>query len=68
MSSYEQKFGIRSRHEKTIKSIKGEPGIGCKLTNDSNYDIENKRLTNVADPEEQKDVITKGYFIEKKIF
>jgi hypothetical protein len=27
--------------------------------------METKRLTNVGDPEDQKDVITKGYFIER---
>ncbi len=59
MSSYKQTFGIRSRRKKTVKSIKGEPGVGFKLTNDNNFDIENKRLTNVGDPEEQKYVITK---------
>jgi hypothetical protein len=65
MSNYKQTFGIRSRHKKSVKPEKGDPGIGFKLTNENNYDIETKRLTNVGDPEDQKDVITKGYFIER---
>ena len=39
MSNYKQTFGIRSRRKKTIKSIKGKPGIGVKLTNDKYFDI-----------------------------
>jgi hypothetical protein len=67
MSNYKQTFGIRSRHKrnKAIKSEKGEPGFGFKLTNDNNYDMETKRLTNVGGPKEDKDALTKGYFIER---
>jgi hypothetical protein len=65
MNNYKQTFGIRSRHKKSAKPIKGDPGIGFKLTNDNNFDMETKRLTNVGDPEDQKDVITKRYFIER---
>jgi len=65
MSNYKQIFGIRSRYKKSVKPIKDDPGIGFKLTNDNNYDMETKRLTNVGDPEDQKDVITKGYFIKR---
>jgi hypothetical protein len=28
------------------------PGTRFKITNDNNYDIDNKRITNVADPED----------------
>jgi len=65
MSNYKQTFGIRSRHKKSVKPIKGDPGIGFKLTNDNNFDMETKRLTNVGEPKEDKDALTKGYFIER---
>ena len=60
-------FGIRSRHKRgnAVKSEKGNPGIGFKLTHDNNYDMETKRLTNVGEPKEDKDALTKGYFIER---
>ena len=60
MSNYKQTFGIRSRH-KAIKSEKGNPGIGFKLTHDSNYDMDNKRLVNVGEPKENKDSVNKEY-------
>jgi hypothetical protein len=65
MGNYKQTFGIRSRHKKSIKPIKGDPGIGFKLTNDNNFDMESKRLTNVGKPKEGNDALTKGYFIER---
>lgn len=43
------------------RGTKGDPGIGFKLTSDGNYNIENKRLCNTQDPEEDSDVCTKGY-------
>jgi len=40
----------------------GLPGIGFKyLDEDGNFDIEDKRLANVANPQEEKDVTTKIY-------
>jgi hypothetical protein len=37
---YKQTFGIRSRHKKgNVKSEKGDPGIGFKLTSDNNFDM-----------------------------
>jgi hypothetical protein len=65
MITYKQTFGIKSRHKKSVKPIKGDPGIGFKLTNDNNYDMETKRLTNVGVPKEDKDALTKGYFVER---
>jgi hypothetical protein len=65
MNNYKQTFGIKSRHKKSVKPIKGDPGIGFKLTNDNNYDMETKRLTNVGRPKEYNDAFTKEYFIER---
>ncbi|GBM01915.1 hypothetical protein AVEN_114202-1 [Araneus ventricosus] len=39
----------------------GIPGIGFKLTNDGNYDMESKLLKNVLNPEEDNDSSTKKY-------
>ena len=35
----------------------GPPGIGFKLTDDGNYNIDGKRLTNVADSTDDNDVV-----------
>jgi len=62
---YINRFGIRSRR-KNIKSVKGPPGIGFKLTTDGNYDIYSKRLTNIGQPIDNKDGINIEYF-DKRI-
>ena len=40
---------------------RGPPGPGFKLTSDGNYDIDNKKLTNVATPTTNADAATKKY-------
>ena len=40
---------------------RGPPGVGFKLTSDGNYDIDNKKLTNVATPTTNADAATKKY-------
>ena len=61
MSNYKQMFGIRSRRSKAVKSEKGNPGIGFKLSHDNNYDMDNKRLVNVGEPKEHKDAVNMEY-------
>ena len=39
----------------------GLPGIGFNLTDDGNFDLDNKRLTDVADPVHDGDAATKKY-------
>ena len=39
---------------------RGLPGIGFKLTSDGNYDIENKKLTNVQNGDMDNDVMVKS--------
>src|SRR6266487_5264934 len=58
--SYEYTFGIKSRHKK-IKSEKGPPGIGFELTQDGDYDMQHKRLTNIGDPVDYKDGVHMEY-------
>ena len=36
---------------------RGPPGVGFKVTTDGHYDIENKKLCNVADPQQPNDVV-----------
>ena len=43
------------------KGIPGAPGVGFRLTADGNYDIADKRLTNVGNPTQDKDAATKKY-------
>ena len=45
----------------------GPPGIGFKLTDDGNYDIDGKRSTNVSQPIDARDVATKAYIDGNKL-
>lgn len=48
------------------KLLQGPTGIGFKLTGDKqNFDLENKKLCNVADPSDSQDVVTLVYFEER---
>ena len=44
------------------RGLTGLPGVGFKLTDDGNYDIDGKRLTNVGEPTGDNDATTKAYF------
>ena len=43
------------------KGDPGLPGICFNLTDDGNFDLDGKRLTDVADPTDNGDAATKGY-------
>ena len=48
------------------KGEKGHPGlhgISFNLTDDGNFDLDGKRLTDVADPTDKGDATTKGYVV-----
>ena len=45
----------------TNKPQRGLPGVGFKLTDNGNFDIDGKRLTNVADPVNGDDATNKNY-------
>ena len=51
------KFG---RHSKKTRPLKGPKGEGYKLTNDGNFDVDNKLLRNVRDAVDAKDAVNKG--------
>ena len=48
-------------HGKIVEIVKGLPGVGFKLTDDGDYDIQNKKLRNVASPQTNNDATTKIY-------
>ena len=54
-------------HEKVIEIVKGLPGVGFKLTDNGDYDMQNKKLRNVASPETNNDVTTKSYVDNKAL-
>ena len=43
----------------------GRPGIGFKLTSDGNYDLENKKMTNVSDGTVGNEAVTKSQLDQK---
>ena len=51
----------QSEGGKGEKGDPGLPGIGFNLTDDGNFDLDGKRLTDVADPTDNRDAATKGY-------
>ena len=56
--------GILESDEKGGSGERGEqglPGIGFKLTDDGNFDIDGKRLTDVSPPVDGRDATTKAY-------
>lgn len=54
-------FNVQSsdKHYQFAKGIQGAPGVGFNLTADGNFDITNKKLTNVADGTDKNDAVTK---------
>jgi len=53
--------GLLPSSSTTTTSQRGLPGVGFKLTDDGNYDIDGKRLTNLAEPKDNSDASTKNY-------
>jgi len=60
---------VQSQSDSTGRGEKGDsglPGIGFKFTDDGNYDLESKRLTDVADPIDKTDAATTNYVETEK--
>ena len=53
--------GLLPSSSTTTTSQRGLPGFGFKLTDDGNYDIDGKRLTDLAEPKDNLDASTKNY-------
>ena len=49
------------KHNTYGKGIQGAPGVGFNLTADGNYDMINRKLTNVGTPTANADAATKKY-------
>lgn len=56
------KFG-RQKNQR-LKSLRGSPGIGFKLTDLGHYDIQNKFLHNVALPKKPGDATNQKYILD----
>ena len=56
-------MGIFNEHSNNTfaKGIQGAPGVGFSLTSDGDYDMVNKKLTNVGAPSANTDAATKKY-------
>lgn len=52
-------FKNKNKQQVIIKGEKGDPSFGFKLTRDGNYDIQNKKVTNVTDGTDPNDANTK---------
>ena len=50
-----------SNHYQFAKGVQGAPGVGFNLTVDGNYDMVEKKLTNVGNPTSDTDSATKKY-------
>lgn len=59
------KFGRHSTSSK-FKPIRGPPGEGFHFTNDGNYNIQNKRLCNVAEPKLSSDAVNRSH-LDKRL-
>ena len=54
----------------TGKGERGEPGIpgiGFNLTDDGNFDLDSKRLTDVADPVDDQDAASEKYVDDENV-
>ncbi|KAF5280055.1 hypothetical protein FQA39_LY18170 [Lamprigera yunnana] len=47
-------------------SLRRPPALGFKFTPENDYDIDNRRLTNVLDPVNSSDVLNLKYYLSKK--
>ena len=55
----QQSINPQRRAGSILRGLQGTPGVGFSLTKDGNYDISNKKLTNVGEGVESSDAITK---------
>lgn len=58
------KFG-RLKKEKGSAPVKGPPGVGFKVSENGDYDIDNKRLIHVAEPIEDGDAANKKFIDDR---
>ncbi|KAH0544247.1 hypothetical protein KQX54_000723 [Cotesia glomerata] len=51
------RFGIRRRGQQLFMGIPGAPGVDYKLTSGGNFDLEGKKMCNVAEPIHKNNVV-----------
>lgn len=44
------------------EGVRGPPGIGYKITEEGNFDCDNKRICNVAHPQDLNDAVNMDFF------
>lgn len=54
-------FPFGNYYDELTQGPPGPPGAGFKLTPDGHYDMEGKKLRNCENPDDDADVVTKGY-------
>ena len=59
MSFYNGILNHDDTHGATPIILRGLPGVGFKLTKNNDFDLDNKKLTNVQSGDDQNDVMTK---------
>lgn len=52
---------VFGRHLKQTEGIQGPPGAGFRFTSDGQYDMEMKKLCNLAVPTDANDAVNLGY-------
>lgn len=57
-SSGQLNSAVGSNNSSSSRVLRGPPGQGFKLTDNGDYDMENKRLTNIGVPRDDGDAIT----------
>lgn len=60
MNNTIDKFGRRKQNKNNV-ILRGQPGIGFKLSSDGHYDIQKKRLQNIGEPMDTTDATTREY-------
>ena len=64
MGIFNQQPNYNQSFTKPIRSVRGPPGIGFNVTSDRNYDMSNKKLTNMAKGTASSDAVTKNNWIQ----
>ena len=59
MGIFNQHSNNQPQQQGFLRGLQGSPGVGFNLTKDGNYDMLNKKLTNVGEGVESSDAVTK---------
>ena len=59
MGIFNQHSDNQPQQQRFLRGLQGSPGVGFSLTQDGNYDMNNKKLKNVGEGVESSDAVTK---------